>query len=154
MLDSLNSASESYASIADIAKLRQQLFVLEGNAGLALAACDMTLIASGTATLEAALYKKPMVICYAMPKISWWMMGNRGYLPWVGLPNILANELIVPELLQDAATPHALADAMLTLWHDDAQRAHIVSHFQAMHASLQCDMPKRAAAAIAGLLNA
>jgi len=64
-------------------------------------------VASGTATLEAALYKRPMVISYRMPALSAWIMRRKGYIPYVGLPNIMANEFIVPELLQDAATPEA-----------------------------------------------
>ena len=74
-----------------------------------LEACDVVLVASGTATLEAALYKRPMVISYRMPWLSAWIMRRKGYIPYVGLPNIMANEFVVPELLQEAATPEALA---------------------------------------------
>ena len=74
-----------------------------------LAACDLTLIASGTATLEAALFKRPMVIAYRMNRLNWWRMKDKGLLPWVGLPNILAREFLVPELIQHACTPENLA---------------------------------------------
>ena len=71
------------------------------------------LVASGTATLEAALYKRPMVIAYRMPALSAWLMRRKGRIPYVGLPNILAAQPLVPELLQEQATPEALADAVL-----------------------------------------
>jgi lipid-A-disaccharide synthase len=86
--------------------------VLFGHAHQALEACDAALIASGTATLEAALLKKPMVISYRMPWLSYQLMRWRAYMPWVGLPNILAGRGIVPELLQGAATEAALAEAL------------------------------------------
>ena len=87
--------------------------ILSGQSHTALAACDVTLIASGTATLEAALFKRPMVIAYNMNWLSWQIMQRKKLQPWVGLPNILCREFVVPELLQDAATPRALADAVL-----------------------------------------
>jgi lipid A disaccharide synthetase len=70
------------------------------------------LAASGTATLEVALFKKPMVIAYKVMRAEWMIMRHMGYLPWIGLPNILAREFLVPEFLQHAATPEALADAL------------------------------------------
>jgi lipid-A-disaccharide synthase len=82
-----------------------EITLLFGHAHEAMAAADVVLLASGTATLEAALLQRPMVITYRMPRLSWWIMNNRRYQPWVGLPNILAGEFVVPELLQDAATP-------------------------------------------------
>ena len=81
------------------------LQLLHGQSHTALAACDQTLIASGTATLEAALYKRPMVIAYRMSPFSYRLMKGRNYQPWFGLPNILAGEFLVPEFIQDAATP-------------------------------------------------
>ena len=89
------------------------LELLDGRSHEALAACDVTLIASGTATLEAALFKRPMVIAYRMHPLSWQLMKCMQLQPWVGLPNILCGEFVVPELLQDAATPEALAEATL-----------------------------------------
>ena len=77
----------------------------------------MTLIASGTATLEAALFKRPMVIGYRMHPLSWRLMRRKQLQPWVGLPNILCREFVVPELLRDDATPQALAGAVLQ-WFD------------------------------------
>ena len=83
--------------------------LLDGQSHAALAACDVTLIASGTATLEAALFKRPMVITYHVAWLNWQRMQRMGYQPWYGLPNILSGEFVVPELIQDAATPEALA---------------------------------------------
>jgi lipid-A-disaccharide synthase len=85
------------------------LQLLEGQSHAALAACDVTLIASGTAALEAALFKRPMVICYHLAWLNWQRMKRMAYQPWFGLPNILSGEFVVPELIQDAATPEALA---------------------------------------------
>jgi lipid-A-disaccharide synthase len=93
-------------------KRPQHFKVMFGHAHEALEACDAALVASGTATLEAALLKKPMVISYRMPWLSYQMMRHRAYLPWVGLPNILAGRQVVPELLQGAATEEALAEAL------------------------------------------
>lgn len=93
--------------------LGADLQILSGQSHTALAACDVTLIASGTATLEAALFKRPMVIAYNMNWMSWHIMRRKQLQPWVGLPNILCRDFVVPELLQGAATPRALADAVL-----------------------------------------
>ncbi|MEN9383688.1 MAG: hypothetical protein RL323_831, partial [Pseudomonadota bacterium] len=89
--------------------LEAQVMITMGGSHTALAACDVTLIASGTATLEAALFKRPMVIAYHMNCLSWWMTKRKKLQPWVGLPNILGEAFWVPELLQEAATPKALA---------------------------------------------
>lgn len=121
---------------------------IQGQANTVFAASDVGLVASGTATLEAALYKLPMVITYAMPASSWVMMGHKGYLPWVGLPNILCNEWVVPELLQSAATPQALADAALGLLHSPQQRAAISQRFDRLHRELRCDTQTLAARAV------
>ena len=132
--------------------------IVDGQSHTVLAACDVTLIASGTATLEAALFKRPMVIAYRMGALSWQIMRRKKLQPWVGLPNILCREFVVPELLQDAATPRALAQEVLN-WLDAprAQPDKIVrleQRFTALHAELQRDTPTLAAHAIAKLLQA
>jgi lipid-A-disaccharide synthase len=91
------------------------LTLLFGHSHEALAAADLALVASGTATLETALFKTPMVIAYRQSPISWRLMRRMLYLPYVGMPNILAGERLVPELLQDDATPAALSAALLAL---------------------------------------
>lgn len=118
-------------------------------------AADAVLVASGTATLEAALFKRPMVISYVltplMRKIMEWKSGQlRPYVPWVGLPNVLAQDFIVPELLQDEATPEALADASWRALVDTDYAADIERRFTDMHRSLALDTPRLVAEAIIG----
>ena len=118
-----------------------------------LAACDVTLIASGTATLEAALFKRPMVISYKVNWLSYLIMKPKQLQPWIGLPNILCREFVVPELLQSEATPHALADAVLQ-WLDAPQKvAALQQRFTALHTELQRDTPRLATDAIAKILR-
>ena len=122
--------------------------LLDGRSHAALAACDVTLIASGTATLEAALCGRPMVIAYAMQPMSWWLMRRQQLQPWVGLPNILCGEFVVPELLQDAATPEALATATLAWFDAPAKIQRLEQRFRALHAELRRDTPTLCADAI------
>ena len=119
----------------------------------ALAACDAALVASGTATLEAALFKRPMVISYVlspwMRRLMAWKSGqSRPSLPWVGLPNVLSQDFIVPELLQDEATGENLAQALWQVWQDQDQRERIQTQFAKLHLELKCDTASRASDAI------
>ncbi|WP_092127902.1 lipid-A-disaccharide synthase [Polaromonas sp. YR568] len=143
--------------IAGEAGMRDRLQILDGQSHTALEACDATLIASGTATLEAALFKRPMVIAYNMNWLSWQIMRRKKLQPWVGLPNILCRDFVVPELLQDAATPEALAAAMLQ-WVEakssaPAKIAAVEQRFTALHAELQRDTSKLATDAIQKILE-
>jgi lipid-A-disaccharide synthase len=127
--------------------------LLAGQSHEALAACDVTLIASGTATLEAALFKRPMVITYQMHWLPWWRMKRMAYQPWVGLPNILAKAFVVPELLQDAGTPEALARATLA-WLDSPARCEgLRERFTELHHLLRQNTAQRATDAIAQILG-
>ena len=131
--------------------------ILGGQSHTALAACDVSLIASGTATLEAALFKRPMVIAYNMNWLSWQIMRRKKLQPWVGLPNILCQDFVVPEFLQEAATPQALANAVLG-WLDayasaPAKIAALQQKFSALHAELQRDTATIAADAIQTVLE-
>jgi lipid-A-disaccharide synthase len=129
------------------------LKVLDGQSHEALAACDVTLIASGTATLEAALFKRPMVIAYRLGWMSWQLMRHMGYLPWVGLPNILARDFVVPERLQDDASPQQLAQDCLA-WFDQPERmASVEARFTQMHETLRRDTGRCASDAIAKVLE-
>lgn len=123
--------------------LGQRLRLLDGQSHAALAACDVTLLASGTATLEAALFKRPMVISYHQSSLSWALMRRKRLQPWVGLPNILCRDFVVPELLQEEATPQRLAQATLdwldALQHAPERVAQLQSKFLAMHLTLRCD---------------
>ncbi|MEO8152779.1 MAG: lipid-A-disaccharide synthase [Rhizobacter sp.] len=131
-----------------------QVILLDGRSHDALAACDVTLVASGTATLEAALFKRPMVIAYAMNWISWQMMKRMAYQPWVGLPNILLGEFAVPELLQEQATPQKLARAAFD-WLDNPDACTSLSHrFTTLHQQLRCNTAQAATDAIEKILNA
>lgn len=128
------------------------LHVLTGQSHDALAACDVTLIASGTATLEAALFKRPMVIAYNMNWLSWQIMRRKKLQPWVGLPNILCRDFVVPELLQDAATPQALASEVLR-WLNDPQAVEDVQQkFSGLHKSLRRETSTLATNAIEKVL--
>src|SRR5205085_8067489 len=97
------------AGLSDVLE-SSTLRLVDGQSHACIAAADAVLAASGTATLEVALFKKPMVIAYKVMRASWEIMRHMGYLPWIGLPNILAREFVVPEFLQHAASPQALAD--------------------------------------------
>ncbi|MDO4683571.1 MAG: lipid-A-disaccharide synthase [Lautropia sp.] len=121
---------------------------VSGQSHVALAACDATLIASGTATLEAALFKRPMVIAYRMAPLSYHLMKTKAYQPWFGLPNILAGEFLVPEFIQDAATPEALAGAIEQQIDDTANRERLIGRFQAMHEELACGCADKVASTV------
>ena len=129
------------------------LQVLDGQSHTALAACDVTLIASGTATLEAALFKRPMVIGYRMHPLSWQLMKRMRYQPWVGLPNILSGAFVVPELIQDDCQPQPLAMAMLRWLDDTAGRARLAQRFHDLHLLLRRDTARCATDAIAQTLS-
>ncbi|MEO8122563.1 MAG: lipid-A-disaccharide synthase [Burkholderiales bacterium] len=126
--------------------------LLDGRSHEALGACDVAIVASGTATLEAALLKAPMVIMYAMNPITWLMMRPRNLQPWIGLPNILLEKHAVPELLQGAATPERLATEALA-WLDDAPRvAALREEFTQLHLTLRRNTAQAATDAIEKVL--
>ena len=129
------------------------LQVVETGSHTALAAADAVLVASGTASLEVALFKKPMVIAYRMLRASWEILRHLRYQPWIGLPNILARQFLVPELLQDAATPAALADALWFQLHDAANRATLTQRFTDMHHALLRDTAHESAQAVLTLIE-
>ena len=129
------------------------LTIMFGHAQEAMAAADVVLVASGTATLEAALLCKPMVITYKMPRASYWLLRGKGYLPYYGLPNILAGEFVVPEFIQDDATPRNLAQALLNLLADNPLRDRLERRFAAIAASLGHGAARQAALAVLPLLT-
>jgi len=129
------------------------ILLIDGRSHTAITAANSVLVASGTATLEVALLKKPMVIAYKQMWATWQIMRRMGYQPWVGLPNILAREFLVPELLQDAATPEALADAIWQQLHDDKLVNRLQQRFLDMHHSLLRDSAKESAQAILQIIN-
>jgi lipid-A-disaccharide synthase len=129
------------------------LTVLFGHAHDAMTAADLVLAASGTATLEAALIGRPVVIAYRMPRLSWWIMKRRPYQPYVGLPNIVAGDFVVPEFLQDEATPENLSQAVLNLLFDNTVRTRLEARFAAMADELRQDSRGLIASALAPMLR-
>ncbi len=122
--------------------------LVDGESHACIAAADAVLVASGTATLEVALFKKPMVIAYKVMRASWEIMRHMGYQPWIGLPNILAREFVVPEYLQHAASPQALADAVWRQLDDPSGREQLARRFTDMHHSLLRDSAEASAEAV------
>nr|WP_315490624.1 lipid-A-disaccharide synthase [uncultured Rhodoferax sp.] len=143
-------------ALASEAGMAGRIQIVAGQSHTVLAACDATLIASGTATLEAALFKRPMVIAYNMHWLSWKLMQRKQLQPWVGLPNILSGEFVVPELLQEQATPHALAAAMLqwmeAMDREPAKISTLQDRFLALHHTLKRDTSTLATDAIEKIL--
>lgn len=130
------------------------LTVLPGQSHAALAACDVTLIASGTATLEAALFKRPMTIAYHMNWLSWQITRRKKLQPWVGLPNILCEDFVVPEFLQEQATPQALARSVLEWFDQPARVDALQQRFTALHSDLWRDTVGLSVGVIRSLMDA
>ena len=130
------------------------LTLLFGHSHEALAAADIALVASGTATLETALFKTPMVIAYKQSPFTWALMRRMLYLPHIGLPNILAGENLVPEFVQDKATPGNLANALLDLLQDTGAQRRQVEKFREIHATLRQNTAQKAADAVLAVLDA
>ncbi len=127
--------------------------LLFGHAHLAMEAADAVVVASGTATLEAALLKRPMVITYRMSPLSWQILRHMNYLPYVGLPNVLAGRKVVPELLQHQASPENIADTLLRLVYDKEALAEVKREFSGIHERLRQNTAEKAAATILALLK-
>ena len=128
--------------------------LLDGRSHEALAACDVTLIASGTATLEAALFKRPMVITYTIHYLEWLRLRRLQLQPWIGLPNILFNEFVVPELIQQKATPEALAQGAFDWLDQPARAAALAERFAGLHRELRRNTAQAATDAIEKVLAA
>ena len=127
--------------------------LLFGHAQDALGAADVSLVASGTATLEAALIKRPMVITYKIAKLSYWIMKRMAYQAFVGLPNILAGRSVVPEILQEQATPENLAEALVKLYEDKENAAAVAEAFTEIHHQLRQNTAEKAANAVIKCLS-
>lgn len=126
------------------------LTLLDGHSQRALCACDAVLIASGTATLEALLYKRPMVVAYRLSALTFWILKRLVKSPYVSLPNLLAGKLLVPELLQEQATPDALCARLLPLLEDGAAQT---ESFDDIHRTLRRDASNQAAEAVLALMG-
>jgi lipid-A-disaccharide synthase len=130
------------------------LTLMFGHSHEALAAADLALVASGTATLETALFKTPMVIVYRQSALNWAILRHMGYLPYIGLPNILAGAPLVPEFVQDKATPGALANALLDLQQDSGAQRRQIEKFREIHAVLRQNTAQKAADVVLGVIDA
>lgn len=128
--------------------------VVFGHSLEAMAAANVVLVASGTASLEAALINRPMVIAYRLAGLSFWIMKRLAYLPWVGLPNILARETLVPELIQDAATPEALAESVEKWLENPDACSRLSQRFHDMHLSLRQNTAEKAAEVVLSIAGA
>ncbi|AZD84039.1 lipid-A-disaccharide synthase [Pseudomonas chlororaphis] len=126
------------------------LTLLNGQSHQALAACDAVLIASGTATLEALLYKRPMVVAYRLAPLTFWILKRMVKSPYISLPNLLAQRLLVPELLQDDATAEALAQTLSPLIEDGQEQTR---GFDEIHRTLRRDASNQAAEAVLNLIG-
>lgn len=152
VLPAVPAQRERIERVAREAGVADQVQLVPGQSHAVLAACDATLIASGTATLEAALFKRPMVIAYNMNWLSWQIMRRQRLQPWVGLPNILCQDFVVPELLQEEASPQRLAQAVLD-WLDAPERVRALqTRFTQLHHELRRDTAALATDAIEALL--
>jgi lipid-A-disaccharide synthase len=146
---------EFYSKLVIAAGLDEvPILLMEGKSHTAIAAADTVLVASGTATLEVALFKKPMVIAYKMMAASWHLMKNMGYQPWIGLPNILERDFVVPEFLQSQATPSALAEALWSQLNDLSLQASLRQRFTDMHHLLLRDTAQVSAQAVLDVIAA
>lgn len=130
------------------------LTVLFGHAQDAMIAADVVLVASGTACLEAALLRRSMVITYRVPELTYRIMWPKRYLPWIGLPNVLAGEYVVPEILQHDATAQNLAQAVVNQYRDGVVRERQARRFDAMYRDLRQGTAARAADAVVSLMRA
>jgi lipid-A-disaccharide synthase len=129
------------------------LTILFGHAHMAMTAADGVLLASGTAALEGALLKRPMVVTYKMPRLSWWIGRSKVYLPYAALPNILAGRFVVPEIFQDEATPEVLCQALLNLVFDKDVKARQEKAFQTIHDRLRQNAGEKLADALLPMLR-
>ncbi|MFZ6772553.1 lipid-A-disaccharide synthase [Undibacterium sp. SXout7W] len=144
-----NKQRSYYIKLVVAAKLEGvPILLIDGRSHTAIAAADAVLVASGTASLEVALFKKPMVIAYKMMEASWQILKHMGYQPWVGLPNILEKEFVVPELLQSAATPLAMADAIWQQLNSESIQRDLKDRFTQMHHTLLRDTANISAQAV------
>lgn len=124
------------------------LRMMFGHARDAIGAADVCLVASGTATLETALIKRPMIITYKMANWSYRLMKKLSYLPYVGLPNVLSGRFVAPEILQMDATPQRLASEILALYEDKSQRAEQTAAYEVIHQQLKQNTAEKAASAV------
>jgi lipid-A-disaccharide synthase len=130
------------ATMGEAARVdRTRLRLIEGRSHDCLEAADVVIVAGGTATLEAMLFKRPMVIAYRVPRLTEWITRRQAVIPYFGLPNVLEGRYTVPELLQDAVEPGRIASAVLRYLDDPAEAGRLRERFERQHEALQRDTP-------------
>ncbi|GAA5171041.1 lipid-A-disaccharide synthase [Modicisalibacter zincidurans] len=139
---------ELEALLAEHPQLAERVTLIDGRSREAMIASDAVLLASGTAALEAMLCHRPMVVAYKMAPATHWLARHMVKTEWISLPNLIARESLVPELIQHAATPQAIAAALTQWLDDDTARQAMESRFAALHATLQRGASERAAEAV------
>ncbi|NYS77093.1 MULTISPECIES: lipid-A-disaccharide synthase [Halomonadaceae] len=142
---------EISALLANYPLLAERTALLDGQAREAMVASDVVLLASGTAALEAMLCHRSMLVAYKMAPATHWLAKRMVKTQWVSLPNLIAQATLVPELIQEAASPEAIADQLSAMLSDEAGRHALEARFAEMHATLQRNASRRAAEAISQL---
>lgn len=144
---------EQFQLILDASATQPRLTIIDGRAREVMTAADVVLLASGTASLEAMLLKRPMVVAYRMSAMTYWIARRLLKVSSVSLPNLLAGEVLVPEILQDAATPDALGPAVLRYFEDTQAATAVMGRFNEIHHELRQDASQQAAAAVLELIG-
>lgn len=139
--------------LVEALEVKLPVTLVRGRSREVMAASDVVLLASGTATLEAMLLKRPMVVGYRLSNLSYKLLSRLVKVPWVALPNLLAQQGLVPELLQDDATPEALGAAVLERMENTEEREQLQQAFTELHESLRQNADERAATAISELME-
>ncbi|CAM3490968.1 lipid-A-disaccharide synthase [Halomonas sp. AOP12-C2-37] len=142
---------EISALLADYPRLAERTSLLDGQAREAMVASDIVLLASGTAALEAMLCHRAMLVAYKMAPATHWLAKRLVKTQWVSLPNLIAQETLVPELIQEAASPEAIADQLSAMLTDEPSRYALEARFAEIHATLQRNASQRAAQALGAL---
>lgn len=140
------------AMLAGRPALAERLRLVDGRSWQAMEAADAVLLASGTAALEAMLCHRPMLVAYRMAPATYWLARRLVKTEWISLPNLIAREALVPELIQDEASAEAIAAGLAGLLDDGPGRAALEARFAAMHAELRRDASRRACEAIEALV--
>ncbi|QJQ95042.1 MULTISPECIES: lipid-A-disaccharide synthase [Halomonadaceae] len=144
---------ELEAKLQEYPALASRVVLLDGQSREAMIASDAVLLASGTAALEAMLCHRAMVVAYRMAPSTHWLMSRLIKTPWISLPNLIAQEMISPELIQDDANVTAIAEQLAALLDDDERRQALEARFAQMHAGLQRGASARAAEAVEALID-
>jgi len=140
-------------ALVDALDVKLAVTIVRGRSREVMASSDVVLLASGTATLEAMLLKKPMVVGYRLSRVSYALVSRLVKVPYVALPNLLAKEQLVPELLQDDASPESLGEAVLERLENESERARLTAAFSQLHEQLRQGADEQSAAAISALIE-